>query len=113
MQLIEEDLNPYTVFLGITMEIQENGQNYILDGKCIWEQYKALLHNSKMTYAEKKVRLSQLRKKMSCFMWKVNKVEVGYNEQIGDIFYIEDGEQYMVNGKFNRELLCGSSFEMI
>lgn len=113
MQLIEEDLNPYTVFLGITMEIQENGQNYILDGKCIWEQYKALLHNSKMTYAEKKVRLSQLRKQMSCFMWKVNKVEVGYNEQIGDIFYIEDGEQYMINGKFNRELLCGSSFEMI
>ena len=113
MQLIEDDLNPCTVFLGITMEIQENGQHYILDGKCIWEQYKALLENKKMSYAEKKVKLSQLSKQMSCFMWKVKRVEVSYDKQIGNIFYIEDGEQYMVNGKFNRELLCGSSFEII
>lgn len=113
MQLIEDDLNPCTVFLGITMEIQENGQHYILDGKCIWEQYKALLENKKMSYAEKKVKLSQLSKQMSCFMWKVKRVEVSYDKQIGNIFYIEDGEQYMVNGKFDRELLCGSSFEII
>ena len=113
MQLIDEDLNPCTVFLGIEIQIEKEGCKRVINGKEVWKQYKAILNNQKMSYAEKKVKLSKMQEEMSCFMWKVKYVNVGYNDRIGDIFYIEEGEKYMDNGKFNRESLCGSSYEMI
>ena len=113
MQLIDEELYPCTVFLGMTVEIEEKEGKRIIDGRSVWKQYTDLLKSQTISYAEKKVKLSQLSLEMSCFMWKVKYVDVGYNERIGDIFYIEEGEQYIVNGKFDRELLCGSSFEIL
>ena len=113
MQLIDEDLYPCTVFLGIEIEVENNDKHRIIDGKAVWERYITLLENQKMPYAEKKVKLSNMREEMSCFMWKVKRVDVGHTKRIGDVFYIEDGEQYMEHGKFNRESLCGSSYEMI
>lgn len=113
MQLIDDDIYPCTVFLGIEIEIEEEEHKRVIDGKVVWERYIALLNNQKLPYAEKKVKLSQMREEMSCFMWKVKRLDVGYNECVGDIFYIEDGEKYMDNGKFNRESLCGSNYEMI
>lgn len=112
MRLIDEDYYPYTVFLGIEIEIEEEKKR-VIDGKEVWRQYANLVSDKKMQYAEKKVKLSQLSGEMSCFMWKVKQLGVGYSEQIGDIFYIEEGEQYMDNGKFNRELLCDNSYEIL
>lgn len=113
MRLIDEDYYPYTVFLGIEIEIEEEGKMRMVDGKAIWRQYMNLIMDKKMPYAEKKVKLSQMSDEMSCFMWKVRKLEIGYSEHVGDIFYIEEGEQYMDNGKFNRERLCDSSYEIL
>lgn len=103
MQLIEGDIYPYTVFLGIKIEITENGESKLVDGRKVWNDYMKLLCNSEMDYAEKKVKLSQLSGLMSCFMWQVKAVNVNYTKKVGGIFYIEHGEQYMKNGKFDRE----------
>lgn len=113
MRLIDEEWYPHTVFLGISIEIEKEGRTYILDGQEVWSRYTALLKDKTLSYAEKKVKLSLLQPEMNCFMWKVKKIDVSYTEQIGDLFYIEEGEKYMENGKFNRELLSGSSYELI
>lgn len=36
-----------------------------------------------------------------------------YNDKVGEIFYIEDGEQYFENGKLNRQKLQGEIGEFI
>ena len=113
MQLIDDDIYPCTVFLGITIDIEKEGKHEQLDGRAIWQRYMGLLNNQKLSYAEKKVKMSFLQQEMNCFMWKVKSVEVSYSQKLGELFYIEDGEQYMENGKFNRELLSGSSYELI
>ena len=50
---------------------------------------------------------------MTCFIWKVNNRGQSYNERIGDLYYIEDGEKYFTNGKFDREKLSESSYELL
>lgn len=113
MQLIDEDLYPMTVFLGLEITTYQEGTEIIIDGKDIWRQYSELIRDSKMDYAEKKVKLSLLREPMSAFMWKVKSCQVAYNERLGDIYYIEDGENYLENGKFSREKISQTSYEIL
>lgn len=113
MQLIDEDLYPMIVFLGLEVTINEAGKEKIIDGKDIWRQYSELIKNNKMEYAEKKVKLSFLREPMNAFMWKVKSCQVAYSERLGDIYYIEDGEKYLDNGKFSRERISQASYEFI
>ena len=113
MKLIDEEVYPFTVFLGIESKIEKDGEQYVIDGKEVWEKFAYLVKNREMDYAERKVKLSMLTEKMSAFMWQVKYCDVSYTERIGDIFYIEDGAQYMTNGKFDREKLCESDFEIL
>ena len=64
-----------------------------------------------MDYSEKIVKLSELKLDMSYFLYKVTKMEFEkyfgqYNEHRGNIFYIEDGEAYLENGRLNLNF-CG------
>ncbi len=113
MQLIDEDLYPMTVFLGLEITANQEGKEVTIHGKDMWRQYSELIKDSKMDYAEKKVRLSLLREPMSAFVWKVKSCQVAYNERLGDIYYIEDGENYLENGKFSREKISQTSYEFI
>lgn len=113
MRLIDEEYYPVTVFLGCTMQIAIDGEDKEIDGRALWEYYKNLIQDKDLPYAERKVKLLQCQEQVAGFTWKVKQCTVSYNDRIGDLYYIEDGEQYFTNGKFDREKLSSSSFEMI
>ncbi|SET30162.1 CRISPR-associated helicase, Cas3 family [Natronincola peptidivorans] len=99
MRLIDEHYQ-HSVFLSrkITLE-----NNKTLDGAAVWREYISLLKNNDLDYAEKKIKLSRVIANLNHFIYKVQKKDFTYEESIGDIYYIADGERYFVDGKFDRE----------
>ena len=86
MQLIEDDDWNITVF--IAKEVTDINGN-ILNGKEIWNEYKKLLNNHQLSYAEKIIRLSEIKSYMTYFIHQVKKYnKFKYDEQIRDIYYI-------------------------
>ena len=98
MKLIKDDRRKYTIFLNT--DIEENGE--IISGSEIWNKYKKLLTDNKLAYAERKVKLSQIAEKVDYFTYEVDKINFSYDDILGDLVYIEDGEKYFENGKFSR-----------
>ena len=103
MKLIDER-NQFSVFL--------NREIYDLSGEClnreeIWNEYKKLIKDKDMKYAEKQVKLSEHREKMDYFIYTVSKINFSYNDSIGDLTYVEDGEKFFTNGKFNPSAVDG------
>ena len=113
MTLIEEDICPISIFLAREVTIEKDGKCVVINGAEIWEQYVNLIKDKSLPYAQRKVELSNLSEVMTCFIWKVNNRGQSYNERIGDLYYIEDGEKYFTNGKFDREKLSESSYELL
>lgn len=112
MQLIDEDRLNVSVYLGRKIFVEETAETF--DGNELWKEYKELLQNMEMGYAEKKVKLSRIMAKMNCFIYQISKrLEVGYNEQIGELFYIADGEKYFEDGKLNRKMIQGQLGEYV
>ena len=76
----------------------------IIDGSDLWNTYKNLLLDNDMSYAEKKIKMHNLRAKMSFFIMELDEKNAGewiYNEKIGDVLYVEDGKKfYDENGTF-------------
>lgn len=108
MRLIEE--NHWSMSVYLARYIQEEG----IDGHEIWGQYRELLEDTKMSYAKKKVKLSEVTSKMNYFIYQIKKnPDLMYNDQIGDIYYIEDGEKYFEDGKLNRKKIQGEVGEFV
>lgn len=99
MKLIDE-LYRNSVFLSRNIQL-ENGQE--LDGCKVWNDYISILKNNKLDYAQKKVELSNIAAKLNYFIYQVKKDDFTYEDRIGDIYYIEDGEKYFEEGKFDRK----------
>ena len=111
MRLIEEDRWSMTVYLARPLEDE---QGRVLDGEVIWEEYKALLGDYTMPYAEKRIRLSNVKSRMNYFIYQIKRNEnLIYNDKIGEIFYIADGMKYFNKGKLNREKIQGELGEFI
>lgn len=108
MKLIDEDKNIVQVYLARKI-IDINGD--LVDGKEIWKQYVNLWKMKySMDYAEWKVNMSIITSKMNYFIYQVNKSNLElkeYNDKMGNIIYIEDGDKYFKKDKFNREMLQG------
>lgn len=104
MKLIEDDRHMISVYLG--REVMGEDKE-IIDGRKIWEEYKDLLENETIEYSEKIVKLRNLRSKMNEFIYQFSeKTKFQKDEQIGDIYYIENGEKYFdENGVLNRKIL--------
>ncbi|MCH1981236.1 CRISPR-associated helicase Cas3' [Ruminococcus sp. OA3] len=102
MKLIDDNRQMVSVYLA--RNIKEEGAGEI-DGRTVWEEYKELLLNEEMEFAEKKVRLYKVRSSMNVFLYQLSKNAVfDWNEQIGDIYYIEDGEAFFdENGILDRK----------
>ena len=68
-------------------------------------KYKELIKNKEnYNYAEWRIRLSSVKSKMNYFIYQVSyKSSFPYTEQFGEIFYIDNVEQYFEKGKFIRE----------
>ncbi|NFJ63285.1 hypothetical protein FC886_18845 [Clostridium botulinum] len=107
MKLIDDDKDEVTVFLCRNI-ILENGQE--LDGKKVWEDYKELLKDGELRYSEKKVKLSKVSSNLNYFIYKVKSRDFPYNDRLGEIYCIYDGENYFSNGKFDRKnFIAGAS----
>ncbi|MEI7475490.1 MAG: CRISPR-associated helicase Cas3' [bacterium] len=115
LRLIDPKEHEYTIF--INREIKTD--NGILSGEKVWEDYKNLLENKLLEYSEKRVKLSKIIADVNYFTYKVSKNNFTHNDNIGDIFYIENGEEYFIKFdgvlKFDREKFEGkeSLFEFI
>lgn len=102
MELILDTRDRVTIFLGRTV-INIIGEEF--DGKDIWNKYVGLLKNNEMNYAQKVCELSVVKSKMNYFMYQViKKNQFDFKEQIGDIYYIENGDDYILDGKLNTAL---------
>ena len=110
MQLIDEDKWNLSLFLAREITDQ-NGT--VLDGREVWRAYTELLYDNEMNYAERKVKLSEVRSKMNYFIYQVKNIDCSYTEQVGELFYMEDGEEYIENGKLNRAKVEGQLTEFI
>ena len=45
---------------------------------------------------------------MNCFIYQIKRnQDLLYNDKVGEIFYIEDGEKYFKNGKLDRKKIQG------
>lgn len=114
LKLIDERYDEVTLFMNTTIEL-ENKE--ILYGRKVWDEYKGLVTNKNMGYAEKRIKLSEIMEKVDYFTYKVNKFEDSYNDSIGknrSILYIEDAEKYFTEGKFDRDNFNKDiSFEII
>lgn len=99
MNLIDENYE-YSVFLNRKIQISESE---LLDGEEVWNNYLEILSDKDMEYSEKRVKLFDASTLLNSFIYKTKKTDFTYEQRIGDLFYIPDGEKYFENGKFNRE----------
>lgn len=104
MKLIDDDEWSCPVFLNKKVTFSDN---QCLEGDKVWNEYKQLLKNKNAyEYAEWKIKLSIVKSKMNYFTYQINKSSLfPYTEQLGELFYIDDAEQYFEGGKFIREKL--------
>lgn len=102
MELISDDMWNLSVFIARELETQNKT---ILDGREIWESYRALLSDNSLKYAEKEVKLSEIRALLNYFIYQIKKSDIIYNDRLGELYYIEDGEKYFKDGKIDKEKL--------
>lgn len=96
--------NNYQLFLAYTLEIEEDGESVVIDGKELWQKYKKLYKNDEMEYAEKIIKLSKFEQKISYFTYnyidysnKYDNKPKKYEDRMGNLFYVENGEEYMID----------------
>ncbi|WP_394922905.1 CRISPR-associated helicase Cas3' [uncultured Robinsoniella sp.] len=103
MRLIDENHWNMNLVLCRTIEI-DHGE--ILDGWSLWEEYVELLRNRTMEYSEKQIKLSDVRSKLNNFIYQVKwNPDLNYSGILGELYCIQDGEEYFENGKLNRKKL--------
>lgn len=96
MKLIQEDEWNISVFIPRLVSLPDG---VVIDGNDVWNEYKELLMDIEMNYAEKQVKLSDVKSKFSYFIFKVNRnTDINYNDRIGEIYLLQDGEQYIRDG---------------
>jgi len=104
MKLIEEDSWNMSIYLGRVIKKEEGNTTIQIDGKDVWEKYKKLLSDNSMDYAKKQVELSEVKSKMNYFIYQISKnSDLLYNDKIGELYYIENGEKYFDGEKLNKD----------
>ncbi|MDO5089749.1 MAG: helicase-related protein, partial [Leptotrichiaceae bacterium] len=110
-KLIDEDKNVFKVFLNRNIT-DESGDT--INGKNVWNDFFNILTDREIEFAERKVKLSQIYSKLNNFIYEVRGTQImTYTDIIGDIYYIENGEDYFENGKLNIKKLTGEEVEFI
>lgn len=101
MKLISDDRKQISIYLSSNL-VKNNGEN--ICGNEVWENYKQLLLNENMNYAEKRIKLSIIKSQMNNFIYEIKWSEnFIYNDRIGELYFIEDGGKYFKDGKLDRE----------
>lgn len=111
MRMIQDQDTVRSVFFSRVIRLKDGTT---LEGAKVWRVYKALLQNEDISYSEKRVKLSEVRVQMSHFIYQLRyNEEVLANEWIGELGYVENGEDYFENGRLNRERLSQSTVSII
>lgn len=106
MKLIDDDKWSMSVFLSRNIHVKKEGKNSLLIGEDIWQKYKKLLMNGTMDYSEKQVKLSEVRSLMNYFIYEIKRNEnLVYDDKIGELYFIRNGDNYFNNNKLNKEKL--------
>lgn len=96
MELIAENNNNY---LRVFFNYEINDDDKVYNGEKIWNSYKEILM-SDISFSEKKIRLSEIKSYMNYFIYEVDSQKIdSYDEIIGNIYYLQDGEKYIKSGK--------------
>ena len=67
-----------------------------------------------MDYSEKKVKLSECQSDLNLFRYQIKRnIQIPYNEMIGELYCVYDGEQYFQDEKIDREKLGGDHMYFI
>ncbi len=108
MKLIKND----TVDIYINYTININGEE--ISGKKVFDQYREICQDQELSYAERKVKLSQLSEKLNLFTYSIHKNQINLieGEKILGFYYIENGKKYIVDGRFNRSKYLGKGEEL-
>lgn len=124
MRLITE--KHFTLFIDhVVTFTNEEGVVEKWQGEQVWEEFKNLMLDKKLDYAERIFRLSQTKEKMAYFTYSYG-VQNNPNldtpryttEKIGSLYYVPEGERFMEldeNGskKFNRKAYMGEADSML
>ncbi len=101
MELIKDDDWNVSVFIPRIITLSDGTE---INGNDVWEEYKQLLADKEMEYAKKQVELSEVKSKFSYFVYKVNRTyDFNYNDRIGEMYFLQDGEQYLKEGHLDFE----------
>lgn len=98
MRLITDET--YRIY--IPYKIEKTSDNDEICGEEVWNAYIELVENFDIGYAKKQIELSKLNKHIDYFSFNIRYKLERYEYKYG-FYYIDDGEQYIFNGKFLRE----------
>ena len=98
MKLI--NTNTIQLFLNHKLKIDTR----IINGEEIFNEYKQICCNN-IDYAEKKIKLSKNAELLELFLYSIyeNQVDLIQGEKFGDIYYVQNGEKYIEDGRFNKK----------
>ena len=91
-----------TVDIFINYTIHIDGKE--IKGKDVFEKYKEIYLDDTTSYSEKKVKLSQISEELNLFIYSIyeNQVQQLEGEKILGMYYVENGEKYIEDGRFNK-----------
>ena len=111
MKLIDDDNWSIDVVFCRKIELMDGT---ILDGWDVWNLYKNLLNDNEIEYAEKQVKLIEVRSQLSYFTYKLkNNSDIQYNDIIGELYCIEDASEFFINGKLDKDKIEKSSYDFL
>lgn len=103
MRLIEENDWRMSVFLARTIVLSD-GET--VDGQDLWNRYKELLMYPPKDYAQFRVQLSEISSKLNLFIYQIKKnSNIAYSDRVGEIYCIENGEEYFSDGRLDKRKL--------
>jgi len=103
MRLIEEEQWRMSVFLARTIVLSD-GET--VDGRELWNQYKQMLTKPPKDYAQFRVQLSEISSKLNLFIYQIKKnSDITYTDRAGEIYYMENGEDFFVDGRLDKKKL--------
>lgn len=100
MQLIQKDKAVVDIYFNYKINI--NGKEIV--GEKVFKEYERIFSDDKISYAERKIRLSRIMEKLSLFTYSIykNQLNVIKGEKKLGFYYVEDGENYIEDGRFCR-----------
>lgn len=108
MKLIKNDT--VDIFINYTIDI--NGQE--IEGKKVFEEYIKIFNDEKISYTERKVKLSHILEKLNLFTYSIhrNQLNLIEGEKILGFYYVADGQKYIEDGRFCRSKYLGKGEEL-